>query len=164
MASRDRVWGAGSLGAPMYKSKCRFYYPEVFTDAYWKHVEKEWKISGTGIGKHLRELEKAALKYDAAIVAVVDGGAQRSSVKPAGSALWSAATKAQAAVDMLALKFKKDSMEEKFLRAMSHSLKDYKLRLNIVAKSPTAEDLDSDGRGLDRLVQQQFAVTVRMTH
>jgi hypothetical protein len=35
------------------------YYPKKFTDPEWKKEEKRIKVSATGIGKALRDLEKA---------------------------------------------------------------------------------------------------------
>lgn len=43
-------------------------FPAEFTDRKWKEFEKKLKVSGTGIGKALRAMEKTAADLDKALV------------------------------------------------------------------------------------------------
>jgi len=48
-------------------------YPSQFTDPVWKRNENFLKLSGTGIGKTLRDLQAASEAFDKECVALKQG-------------------------------------------------------------------------------------------
>lgn len=97
-------------------------YPECFTDPEWKKLEKELKISATGVGKTLRDLEKAVSVADAGVQALSQKKTTAARVVPAMKVVADAAKKASNTVH--AVKVKDPAAREK-LNHLEWQLGDY---------------------------------------
>lgn len=74
-------------------------YPNALTDVEWKKAEKQLKISDTGVGKTLRDLEKAHKGLDQAVQAMKAGKADVAKVTPVKTSTVAAAKKAHEALN-----------------------------------------------------------------
>lgn len=75
-------------------------YPSAFTDQEWKKSEKRLQVSGTGIGKAVRAMEKTATDLDKALVtAKTRQGVARQAVKNYDAGAIAKGSAAEKAVD-----------------------------------------------------------------
>jgi hypothetical protein len=103
-------------------------YPKVFTDPEWKKLEKVLKISDTGVGKTLRDLQKAHTNADKGVQALSLKKAPAEKVQPAVNAARVAAKKASDTVRATSGKVK-DPKAQKELDNLVWQLNRYELRL-----------------------------------
>ncbi len=107
-------------------------YPKKFTDPDWKAAEKKIKVSATGIGKTLRELE-AAVK-----VASADFDQKKDAVTVAKAILniMPAIKKSDAAIsaESSSARKAKNTAAEKYLDDLRHALGTYESELEHLAK------------------------------
>ena len=75
------------------------HYPPQFTDPVWKRNENFLKLSGTGIGKTLRDLQTASEAFGKECIALEQGRSDAPKVNAKRTAVLNASTKALAKVE-----------------------------------------------------------------
>jgi hypothetical protein len=114
-------------------------YPKIFTDPEWKKLEKQMKVSDTGIGATLRELEKAHKNLDAGIQALIKNTTTKDKVEAARKTTHMAAVKSVAAVDKTAGKLKPGDAKK--------AINDYRFKIGRYTDELKQFDLN-DHRGI----------------
>jgi hypothetical protein len=114
-------------------------YPKMFTDPEWKKLEKLLKVSNTGIGATLRELENAHKNLDAGIQALIKKAATVDKVEAARKTTHVAALKSVTAVDKTLGKLKPGDAKK--------SLTDYRFKINRYTDELRQFDIN-DHRGI----------------
>lgn len=74
-------------------------YPPQFTDPIWKRNENFLKLSGTGIGKTLRDLQTASEAFDKECVALKQGKSDAAKVDAKRTAVLTSSRKALTQVE-----------------------------------------------------------------
>ena len=102
-------------------------YPPQFTDPIWKRNENFLKLSGTGIGKTLRDLQTASEAFDKECVALKQGKSDAGKVNAKRTAVLTASTKALATVESNGKKAKdySDRTPKTYLASLGGDLKKY---------------------------------------
>lgn len=126
-------------------------YPTELTDDYWKKVEKAIKVSNTGVGQTLRNLQKVYAVFEAKMNMHEKTGHDGSAAKEAGDSLATAVAAAEKAFTTL---YKKLESKGKTLKDNDLiMLKDFRDALKSMSADATQimkDDQSRFGRNLGR--------------